>query len=238
MMITMTTIQDLINKEVNRKAVIIGAGASVKNYQNKISTFICKNNAVTIGINNMTEFWIPDYHLWTNTQRFRTYGNNIRAESKLLLGCNIPLKIIRNTINRDYTLIDYTDVESTPIDYHDGKIYGYYRTAGCLAIMILHLMGVSEINIVGMDGYTLHSRDKLQQREKSQHCYGEGHTDTADWDSCVKKDTIIKNVLLTLKNYGIKFRIITPTKYKEFYDGQQLLYPRKNQIKGAKYDCS
>jgi hypothetical protein len=163
--------------------------------------------------------------LWTNTQRLRTYGANIKEDSKLLLGQNIPLKIIRNVIGeREYTLINYTDTAALPIDYHDGKIYGYYRTAGCLAIMILYLMGVSEINIVGMDGYTLHAYDDLVAGKQFQHCYGNetGYTDTANWETCLKKDDIINGVLYTLRDYGVRFKILTPTKYEEFYDKQCL----------------
>ncbi len=220
----METIKDLINTRVGESALIIGAGTSIKENEKEINDFIEETKSFTIGINNMTAFWVPDYHLWTNTQRFRTYGKNVSPKSKLLLGSNISLKVIRDVIgDRAYTLINYTDkVEGVPIKYKGGKIYGYYRTAGCLAIMILHLMGAKEINIVGMDGYSLHKHEDIKSGEKSQHWYGKGLTDTATWETCVMKDGLIEGVLNNLRGYGINFKILTPTKYRGFYDSTRL----------------
>ena len=92
----------------------------------------------------MTKYFTPDYHLWTNTQRFRTYGKNINSNSSILLGSNISLKVVNEIIkSKDYILINYTDQKEIPINYRKGKICGYYRTAGCLSIMIAHLMGAA-----------------------------------------------------------------------------------------------
>ena len=215
----METIKDLVNTRKGESALIIGAGAAIKEEADNIDAFIKRKKPFTLGINNMTSFWVPDYHVWTNTQRFRTYGESINPNSHLLLGQNIPLKVIRNVIGgRDYILINYTDMkEGVPLGYKDGKIYGYFRTAGNLAIMIAHLMGASEVNIVGADGYSLHKREDLVKGQESHHCYGNGFTDTADWETCVKKDKIINNVLNNLREYGIDFKILTPTKYEDFY---------------------
>lgn len=220
----MDTIKNLINTREGEPALIIGAGATIKEKEEHIDNFIKETNPFIIGINNMTAFWTPSYHLWTNTQRFRTYGKNINSNSKLLLGSNISLKIINEIVgNRNYTLINYTDMkEDVPIGYKKGKIYGFYRTAGCLAIMIAHLMGAEEINVVGMDGYSLHRQEDVVSGKESQHCYGQGLTDTADWKTCVKKDKLINKALLNLKNYGIDFKIITPTKYGDLYDSTRL----------------
>lgn len=219
----MNTINNLVQTMKGEKALIIGAGSSVKKYKWQINDYIKFTNSFTIGINNMTKYFIPNYHLWTNTQRFRTYGKNINEHSKLLLGSNISLKVIKEIIDsKDYTLINYIDKEGIPIKYTKCKISGHYRTAGCLAIMVAYLMGSNDISVVGMDGYTQHNLEDLTIGNKSQHCYGNGFTDTATWDTCVKKDRIINNVLHSLKNYGINFKIITPTKYGEFYDSSRL----------------
>ena len=219
----MKTVKNLISIRKNESALIIGAGSSVKKYQQQINDYIKRVNPFTIGINNITKFFIPDYHLWTNTSRFRTFGKNINKRSDLLLGSNISLKVIKDIIgSRDYTLINYTDDEKIPLGYSDGKILGFYRTAGCLAIMISNLMGAKDISVVGMDGYTKFKHKSILKGNKSQHCYGSGHTDTANWETCVKKDIIINNVLKNIGSYGINFKIITPTKYGEFYDSTRL----------------
>lgn len=217
----MKTLRDLEKIEEGKTAIIMGAGSSVKEYSSNIEKLLEDENNFIIGINNV--LFVPKYHLWTNSSRFRTFGKNISPVSKILLGQNIPLKLINEVIGkREYTLINYTDKEGNPINYRKGKIEGFFRTAGVLAIMLSHIMGAKNIFICGMDGYSLYSEEELKAKTKSQHSYGVGHTDTADYETCVFKDKLINNNLLSLRKYGIKFSIITPTKYKDFYDNSIL----------------
>jgi hypothetical protein len=218
----MRTIRDLADTLINERILIVGAGSSVKKYKDEIHNYGWRTVAQTIGVNNMTEFHKPHFHLWTNTQRFRTFGSGMDRLSKVLLGCNIPRKVINDIIgDKEYFLINYEDKEGRRVGYKSGKILGFYRTAGCLAIMIAHIMGASTIEVVGMDGYTYHPFDKLIDGE-SQHCYGQGMTDTADWETCVLKDGKILKALRGIRDFGVDFKIITPTIYEEFYDGTVL----------------
>lgn len=215
----MKTIKGLIDVQKGREALIVGAGATTKGYKSQINRFIHRNDPFIIGINNIFSMQAPHYHLWTNTQRFRTYGKGILEASEILLGSNIPIKVIKGIIKgRKYTLINYTDKEGIPIQYKDGVINGWYRTAGNLAIMICHLMGAKKISIVGMDGYTRFGEQELKSRKESQHCYGSGHTDTADYKSCIAKDKQINAILHNIQATGIEFNILTPTKYTGFYN--------------------
>lgn len=219
----MKTFKNLIGTEAGKSALVIGNGATIKEYKKQITEFIDTTNCITIGVNNMTAFWTPDYHLWTNNQRFREFGKSIRPNSTLLLGSNISLKVIRRIVGgREYVVLNREDREGVPMVYKDGMIYGYFRSAGCLAIMLLHLMGATEINIVGMDGYTIHKREDVMAGKASQHWYGKGHTDTASWESCLEKDKIIEDALNNIKEYGVDFKILTPTKYGGFYDSTRL----------------
>jgi hypothetical protein len=77
-------------------------------------------------------------------------------------------------------------------------------------------MGASEINVVGMDGHTIHPYNQIKSGEKSHHCYDENYV-PFDKELCVKKDEITTGVLRDFKNYGINFKIRTPTVYEEFY---------------------
>ncbi|GAF95453.1 unnamed protein product, partial [marine sediment metagenome] len=155
--------------------------------------------------------------------RFAKFGHKIHKDSQILLSHGINVRLIRDTIgSRDYTLINFTDMKvGIPIDYRKGKIFGYYRTAGNLAVMICHLMGSNDINIVGMDGHTLHKYGRVKSGKEAHHCYNEKYN-PFPLDICIKKDNITGVVLRSLKNYGIKFRILTPTVYKQFFDGSVL----------------
>lgn len=216
----MKTIDNLIGTRKDEKALIICAGASTREYQDEIMQFMSDENPFVIGINNITHLFDPEYHLWVNTKRFRNFGKNTWPESTLLLGKGIHIKTIREVIgNRDYYLINFTDMKpGVPLGYKNGKILGFFRTGGNLAVMIAHLMGASEVNIVGMDGHTFHPYDEVKSGKKPHHCYDENYV-PFDKELCVKKDKITNGVLRELTNYGIKLRILTPTVYKEFYGG-------------------
>ena len=206
----------------DKHVLIIGSGSSVRNHKNKISKLIENQKLVTFGVNYMTLLCSPEYHLWTNKQRYRDLGSCIDKNSKFLFGCGMTKKLIRKHYAGDYETIEYTNdfKESKSIDYRfeSGKYYGYFRTAGVLAIMIAHFMGAKKISIVGMDGYTLYSRKQLLKGKKNHHCYGSGYTDDASWEKCKTKDAEIYSTLRDLYASGIEFEIITPTKFKDFYN--------------------
>jgi hypothetical protein len=215
----MKTIRDLIGTSKGRNGLIVCAGSSIKTYKKEINKFIKTNDPVTIGINNITHIYNTQYHLWTNTQRFKNFGKNISNKSELLLGSGIKIKIIKEIIgNKEYTLINFIDKKGIPLNYTNKKIYGYYRNAGNLAIMILHLMGINKIYIVGMDGYSKFAYEDYKSGKISHHCYGKGYTDNKTWEHRKEADDIVYNCLKEIRKYGINFKIITPTMYEELYD--------------------
>ena len=218
----MSKLPEYIDCEKGKTFLIVGAGGTLKEYEKAIKKFMNERNPVTIGINYMTEFCIPDYHFWTNKQRWRDFGSCIDKSSKMMFGCGIPKKLIKKHFKGKYIVIDYVDSLSkaskiTTINYEDGKIYGHFRTAGCLAIVIAHLFGASDIYIVGMDGFTLHSREELESQSKNHHCYGKGYTDDATWEQCVEKDRLVYENLSEIEEFGINFKILTPTKFEKYY---------------------
>jgi len=216
----MKTIDDLIGAHEGEKALVICAGSSVKTHRKEILEFIKRETPFIIGINNITHLFVPDYHLWVNTKRFRNFGRFSRKKSQLLLGKGLHIKTIREVIgNIEYHLINFTDMKpGVSLGYRKGKILGFFRTGGNLAVMIAHLMGASEVNIVGMDGHTLNPYNEVKSGKKPHHCYEENYV-PFDKDLCIKKDQITTGVLKDLRDYGIKLRILTPTVYKDFYEG-------------------
>lgn len=198
----------------DKKILIIGAGSTIKDYEEKIKSFIKENNCITIGINNMTHLFKPYFHLWTNNKRLETFKNCINYNSKLIFGYSLTNGIKeynRESVRQDYYRLNYADHRDLQIQCNNGQIYGYFRTAGCLAIYLAYLLGSNEIFVAGMDGYTL-------KYNGDQHCYGSGDTDNNTIEYEEKKDNTILYVLHNLKNCGIKFKIITPTVYKDFYN--------------------
>jgi len=208
-------IEELLGCEKGNRILIIGSGGTLKEEGQKVINLARSSDVVTIGINNMTGLMIPKYHLWTNFKRYKTFSSVIDPESVLLLGKKL-YKRLKN-LATDSICIDYIDRVKTPIVFRDNRIEGYFRTAGCLAIMIASLMKTSSIYIAGMDGYTLYSKSEIYSKKKNQHVYGSGFTDGTDWKTCRQKDKIVYQVLKDLREYGIEFSIITPTVFSDFY---------------------
>ena len=107
----LTLMHNLVDKEKNKDALIIAAGASTLSYNLSIASFINKKKPFTIGINKMTHLFIPDYHLWTNTQRLFDQGYCIvEGMSTILIGSHIPPSVIGKWI-KNYVSITYLDRE-------------------------------------------------------------------------------------------------------------------------------
>lgn len=208
------------NIEKDKNFVIVGAGGMLSTYKDPILSFIKDSKAVTIGINRMTGAITPNYHLWTNRQRWGEYGSCVKANSNLIFGPSITRKHAKKYYRGKYDRIDYVDKKGTPFELKGEQIRGYFRTAGVLAIALAHVMGAKNIFIVGMDGYTFHDKKALKRKKANHHCYGSGYTDDASWDDCIKKDNIVYDNLKMLSNNGIKFSILTPTVFDKFYENK------------------
>jgi len=194
---------------------IIGAGHTVTANQSKLHEFIADNNCKTIGINYMTKFCYPNYHLWTNRSRYKTFGYCIDStKSKLMFSHSMPKNVIRRYHRGPY--ISVVSSKSDEYILQEDNIKGQFRAAGVLAIAIAHLMEAENIWVAGMDGYTLHARDDVQSGKATQHCYGTGHTDDVSWEDGIAKDAAVQSCLDNLSKY-VSFEIITPTKFENHY---------------------
>lgn len=208
-----------------KDVLIIGSGYSIVENFNSIKKYIEKKNPVIFGINNMTGFFIPEYHLWTNKQRYRDLGGCVKKESHLMFSYKIPTSLIRKHWQGDYySVVYYDDKKYTRrlIITEDGVLKGFFRNAGSLAVALSHVMGAKEINLVGIDGFSLYKKEELIKNNKNQHCYGKGFTDDATYNQCVEKDKYIYDSYITMHEFGIEFKILTKTKYEKFYDGSVL----------------
>jgi len=202
-----------------RPFLIVGSASTVREDIIRIRRYTSDTQPITIGINKMTQFIIPDFHLWTNKERFYNLGSCIHPLSKVLCGIGLPDQLIKLHYQGDYVQVNYERKAhpNSKMSCINGRIYGFYRTAGCLAIMIAHLLGASSIHVIGFDGYTRYKPEEYDHG-KNQHCYGSGHTDDYSWQNSIKKDNEIYKCLLQLRDYGIDIRIITDTIYTDIYD--------------------
>lgn len=229
--------------------LIVGAAPSLKKYWKIINEFIKNNKVVTVGVNGINIFLIPNYHFWLDKKRYKRYGHRIDKRSKIIFGGSCGDSII-NKWDGEYEVVRYSvlkkikyrDVsnyykENVRYDKKKDKFYGNFRTAGSLAILWSHIKKASKISVVGMDGYTFYPENKLREKNKiqRQHCYGKGFTDAFARNMSrdklkdkkksnefyklgIKKDADVYKTLRSIKKYGVKFEILTPTVYKDFYN--------------------
>jgi len=238
----------------NRHVLIVGAGSSLSLYWEDIKQFIAKNNVITVGINRINHILTPDYHLWADKRVYNNFGGEIDKKSIIVFGDQFDKKTRKVHWSGPYEVIRYTKLKwetsyDDPTHKYYGmgdinykkegkKFYGVFRTAGSLAILWSHVNEASRISVVGMDGYTFYSKEELSTRtkERRQHCYGKGYTDSYARNSsprslgddkkkeeafhkrCMVKDGDIYRTLRAIKKYGVKFEIITPTVYSDFYN--------------------
>ena len=81
----MRELSDLEKVEQDRNMVVVCCGSSITEYASQIRKFIEDRNAVVIGMNKMTNFITPKYHLWTNKKRWKHYGHICKEESIKLI---------------------------------------------------------------------------------------------------------------------------------------------------------
>ena len=238
-----------IRKIKKKHILIIGSGHTLLIYKNEIKKFIKKNEVITFGSNNIIHLIVPDYHFWTDSRRYSKFGKNINKKSIFVFGNYISKKMIREHWKGSYNIIKYKQQKwkksyedptskkygKGEVNYKDGIIGGAFRTSGCLMIFYAYLKKAFKISVVGMDGYTLYSKEELKSKEYSQHCYGKGFTDfigrggrsrgtikNFSYKEFIKKDEDISKTLYSLQRYGVKFEILTPTVHKEFYNSKIL----------------
>ncbi len=208
--------RDLLNSRKGENCLLICTGKTIAKYDKKLPYYWdTDNNMFTFGMNSASSAMALNYHLFTNNDRIKNYNSNYCED--LLIGSHIKTE---NRPIRDYTLINYTDRDvNEPIGYENGIIKGYYRTSGCLAIMIAHLMGAKKIYIAGMDGFT-YNFDGNVHFHKDDRNNKNNVKSKKEW--LERYDKPVMKVLDNLKEYGCEFKIITPTLFEKHYDGSML----------------
>lgn len=241
-----------MRKIKNRHVLVVGAGSTLIEYKDKIEEFIKNNNPIIVGCNHIEPIITPDYHFWTDKRRILKYGKHMNKKSTLIFGYKIDKTIIKKYWKSSYKIITYTQLKwkksyedpnspkygGAEVKYNKKtNIYhGVFRCVGLLALFWTYIQKAKKISVVGMDGYTLYSKEYLKQKKEGQQWYGKGFTDmignesspkkignkTKYYNFATKSDEDNYKTLISLKKYGVKFEILTPTVYKKFYNSNIL----------------
>lgn len=206
-----------IDRHKRRDFLILANGPSLKEYRDKINTFIIKYDPVILGANYMGDLFKPHYHAFANKRRFTSYVDTVNPESKLLLGPSISEEMIKEYTDRDYERLCFIDVLNPNFDIHEGLITTNCRTVAVLLLGAAIVMGAQRIFAVGMDGYI---QNKSSQgihfyNEKDEKENREMILEMHRW--CQSFLEQIDQYLIARGKEGV--HILTPTNYREFYKG-------------------
>jgi len=224
--------------------LVICSGSSLKKYWNKVENFIKENDVITFGCNYITDFLIPDYHLWGSTKSWNAYGHLCSEKSTIVISEHFPKKELKKYWKGSYKVFKNVQRLWKPgsenkkskeykrccVRYKSKKMFGCVRDIGTWAIFYAYIKGASKISVVGQDGYTLYSKKDLNSEFESQHCYGFGNTTCFTYRYSKRNDWFkyrsMKLLYKYCKNkYGFGFEIITPTIFRDFYNSDVLNIP-------------
>ena len=219
----------------NRHVVVAGAGSNLKKYWDRIRKFIDEENAITIGCNFICDVFVPDYHFWGTNKRWNKYGKDMNDGPILIFPPNQSSEIVKKYWDSEFETYD-TDTRVHGSHRKKPDIYHCFENVAMVSVLYAYERGASRISVVGMDGYSFYSKEKLMKMEESQHCYSSGFSDMEDKPKYADKNQIDINYargrkkdIFNYKNfkklakygkrkYGFKPEIITPTVYKSFYN--------------------
>jgi 4-hydroxy 2-oxovalerate aldolase len=200
-----------VGRHRGKDFLIIANGPSLNEYEKEIKSFIKKRDLVLIGSNYLGKKFIPDYHVFNNFDRFKTYISLVDKKSKILIGSYLAEHLKKLKLLLNYETIQY--VSQSGFDIKNGVIYTEPSTVGILMISLAIVMGAKNIFICGMDGY--------KSPEPKTHFYDEKMVARLDTRFSLQKkmEDDLKNIHdYMMKNKLAPFKIITPTSFSDYYD--------------------
>jgi hypothetical protein len=209
---------DLIQKGAKRKFLILGNGASVVKYREKIKEFIEKENCITIGLNFLQNLYTPDYHLFVNKKRFQKYVSSISDKSELVLPSFFGKEMIRPYWDKPIHYVNVNTIgDATHIPIENESQYIVNLNVAISAILLAVQMGASAIYAVGIDGYVGDNDKEIAYFYDENDVPEDKHLASIRYERFASELERINNYLVSL---SIPFLIITPTSHKKYYNNK------------------
>ena len=177
-------LSDLLN---GKRILILAPGKSLNEYREKILNEQKKPGTVTIGVSFYAEEWNIDYIFSPNMRRF------VKIQGKTPVKCIITSNM-KEATQKDF-VVNFSSFASKNKEILDNS--------GLMLMRLLSSLGVREVLVAGMDGYSEH--------ELTPNYF------SRDWEFDFSKEAVRRNQLISedLKEIrkGLRFTFITPTRY-------------------------
>ncbi len=215
------------NRHKGRDFLILGTGASLSNFEKEIKDFIREGDLITIGVNSIEEFLIPDYIGFSNRKRFLQFGKN--AKAKQLLSILFTDELILKNCKTSFDLIKWKDISSTNYEktpyFDENETIFIDGTSTNIMMIVAYQMGAKNVYVAGVDGWTKYLEtkdDKYYHYHKNEIKYGNVsqevlHQKIEYWAVAQKKS--INGINKWAKESGRSpMKWITPCEYEGVYD--------------------
>ena len=180
------TIEELSEKFAGKKVVLIAPGSSLTEYAEAVRVACDSNDTITIAVNFDGGVTKPDYIFSSNMKRFA------KLMGKTDIKC-ITTSNMKECISTDY-VVNFASYASDKPEIIDNS--------GVMLLRLLVSLGVKDVAIAGMDGYTSGS---------GTHYYDKN----LEYD--FSKEAELRDILISQEMKDIKksmnIRFITPTTY-------------------------
>jgi 4-hydroxy 2-oxovalerate aldolase len=129
----------------DRKVLMIGPGASVGRYRDRIDSYIKEEDPIVISINHIPGDHHPDYMFITNTVRFLQSVTRLHEEKNRDIKLIASSNLTKNERDFDY-VINYSSVIDEEAEFPDNSM--------CMLVRVLIKCGCRAVVLAGFDGYT------------------------------------------------------------------------------------
>ena len=212
------------NRHEDRDFIVLGTGATLNEYGEKIKALIQDQNLIIIGVNSISSFIAPDYHGIINRTRLIQYGQTIdKNKSRALLSVYHTDALIDEYCQAEHDLIMWRDTgESQQCDIDSKGIITHHGGSATLMVMVAYVMGAKQIYVAGTDGYIdpssdYHSIHYTDTPYKDNLNKEELESKARYWFTDVQPQAFDTIKLWSKKNNRRPFLMITPTQYQQHY---------------------
>jgi 4-hydroxy 2-oxovalerate aldolase len=205
----------LANQFKGRKFLVIATGPSIVNHREQILEFAKRENCVTIGVNNLQEFFQPEFRLFVSRKRFEQYSSQVTPSSTLLVPSFFGAEFVSQHYNGRYYFFDVTapcEPELPPVS--EDKQYCLSLNVAVSAILLAYSMGASTVYAVGMDGYADELNKHLVYFYNEDSRIEDKETANFRYERLTRE---LDRVNAFLQKQSVPFFILTPTSHKKFY---------------------
>ena len=217
---------DYFGRHDGKDFLVLATGPTISTHKVEIQRFIRvkRSQLVIMACNYIGDLCIPDYQVIINRKRFCTFGQDAPQAATLILSYLLPRWIIRNVIqDRHYECVyhhgsNVSDYGELSIDDR-GVLHTRGSTVAMIALGTAIVMGARFVYCAGLDGFSQYAH-----RQEDTHCFKDPESIQFDRRLINEHAThgILKDCAKILGERGGTLKVITPTVYKEFYDGTAL----------------